>query len=309
MGSSIGMTVRSKTAGPPRVRFVRSDAVAAGAVSVTLTGAEVLVTYGAAAVVGAGGPMAPRGGGPATPALVVTAGDLELAVSGEARLAEPDPAADFEAMWRRASAMAVDEGATEVSAALVVHEAEWEPLADDGPTRLLPLVELPVVTAPPRAERTNPSARSAKVMSRERRRIIVRRVALVSMLVCAFALAMHARRLHARRVAAIEEPRGPALAVKPASSASDWGPAAEQAALTTLRDAPSERIAHPKPSLAVAGGGSKARAAADALANGAYAEALALYQDLAAENEANPAYARVIQLLRARVDSKSVHAP
>jgi hypothetical protein len=304
MGDSITMTVRSKNNGAPRVRFARSDALAAGAVSVTLSGAEVVVTYGAAAVVDAAGPMEPSGVGLAMPALVVTAGDLELAVAGEPRPPEPDAAADFETMWRRASAAAAEEGATEVSAALVVREAEWEPAVDDGPTRLQPLVEIAAESPLPRAERTNPSARAASTLSRERRRVVVRRVALLSMLLCAFALAMHARRLRALRNTVIEGPRAAALLAKPGGSSADWGPAAERSSLGAPYDAPSERIARPKPNLATTSTGSKARAAADALANGAYAEALAIYQELAAENEANPAYARVIQLLHARVDPK-----
>ena len=44
------------------MRFARSDAVPEGVLSVVLSGTEVVVTYGAGAVVDAGGPMAPSGG-------------------------------------------------------------------------------------------------------------------------------------------------------------------------------------------------------------------------------------------------------
>jgi hypothetical protein len=303
MGDSIAMTVRSRTKGAPRVRLARSEAVPPGAVSVLLSGAEVVVSYGAGAVVDAGGLLEPSGGALAMPALILTAGDLELAFTG----APPPPAADssrdFEGMWRRASSAALDEGATEVCASLAVREAEWEPADDHSPTRLLPLVELPGAPSP-RAERTNPSARSASALSRERRRVVVRRVALVAMLLCAFALAMHARRLRTHSAALAEGPRAAAVAERAARLTGDRRPAIEPAAIAVPRDAPPEGIARPRPTLLAAGSGSKARAAADALSNGAYPEALALYEELAAEGQANPAYARVIEILRARADAR-----
>jgi hypothetical protein len=45
----------------------------------------------------------------------------------------------------------------------------------------------------------------------------------------------------------------------------------------------------------------KARLAADALASGAYADALQLYTELAAEKDSNPAYEQAARVLRARL--------
>jgi hypothetical protein len=52
----------------------------------------------------------------------------------------------------------------------------------------------------------------------------------------------------------------------------------------------------------IAGAGkTKARLAADALASGAYGDALQLYTELAAEKDANPAYEQAVRVLRTRL--------
>jgi hypothetical protein len=156
-------------------------------------------------------------------------------------------------------------------------------------------------------ERTSPSARAPGFAPRERRRVVIRRVALVTMLVCAFTLAMHARRLRARRIASSEGAHAAVVALRTAEPAFDRGPAVEPASVFTPHDVPPDVI-RSRPTALAAGGASKERAAADALSNGAYPEALAIYQELAAENEANPAYALVIQILRTRIDVKSARS-
>jgi hypothetical protein len=55
--------------------------------------------------------------------------------------------------------------------------------------------------------------------------------------------------------------------------------------------------------------GTKARRAADALANGSYAEALQMYDELRSDKDANPAYEQAARTLRARLAQSTSTTP
>jgi hypothetical protein len=123
------------------------------------------------------------------------------------------------------------------------------------------------------------------------RRVVLRCVALVSMLAVVLLMAVRARRSaqagtvrqsHPHVVASSTPGDGPASAAPSVSPALAW----------TDRTVAGS----------VAGAGkTKARLAADALASGAYGDALQLYTELAAEKDANPAYEQAVRVLRARL--------
>jgi hypothetical protein len=150
----------------------------------------------------------------------------------------------------------------------------------------------------------------------------VRRFALLAMLVATFMLWLHAQRARSSHHRATPRPTASATAAGPASSVRAAGPTPE-----TLAPLPPFDISAPSgppgadmnadmkeasgrantgerdvtsPPVTASKATSRARKAADALATGAFADALSLYDALAAEPGANPAYARIARSLRSR---------
>jgi hypothetical protein len=197
--------------------------------------------------------------------------------------------------------------------------------AGDAPTRFGPVSEgrSPLVALGSAATSVANSAQSADSLGAVKgtrpqkgasaRRVALRCVALVAMLAVVLLMALRARRSAQADVVRRSHPhvvasatRGEGLA-SPAAEPGD-GPRAMSAASpsSALPPAPSA-----SPALAwtdrtvagsMAGGGkTKARLAADALASGAYGDALQLYTELAAEKDANPAYEQAVRVLRTRL--------
>ncbi len=167
----------------------------------------------------------------------------------------------------------------------------------DAPTRIHLLEEeqvnaSPSAIAPPERPAPPPSA------SRPRLRPAVRRFALLAMLAASWMLWFHAYR---------------GRHVRPLAAARSSGAAASSSKATFVTEAPvavpAESTIGPAGSVAPSSrtssfvptsGVTEARAAADALANGAYADALATYEDLASRPGSNGAYAEVVRSLRSR---------
>jgi len=205
---------------------------------------------------------------------------------------------------------------------------------DDSPTRIQPVDEL--LDDVPRLTREPPPAAPASGAtlppSRLRIRRSVRRVALFALLASAFMLWLHATRAHRAQVARAHAahvraratasgeahpaaPPAPAPAPVPAAAASSV-PSRVAAVSSVALPAPQPPSPLPQPSSRAAApaaapdpwlqptsrkaGVTKARAAADALANGALGEALTLYQELAASAPGDAAYAEVVRSLKAR---------
>jgi hypothetical protein len=150
--------------------------------------------------------------------------------------------------------------------------------------------------------------------------MMIRRVALLSMLLCAFVLMMRTRRAREAESAATVSSHVAAAS----SSARDASPALAQTAHTTGQTAPVAQPAEapsppttapvlPDSAVAAAAGSHKsssvtlARRAADAVANGAYADALPMYEELGAEGGPNaPAYQQTARILRSRLEQNGV---
>jgi hypothetical protein len=308
---SISIGIRSQREAP-RVRFERSDAIAPGTIVIVVVRGELIVRCTSSAAVEA---MAFGGGGP-TPALLalrdagvelsVRTGDCEGDVEGE-------PEVEIDRTPVEARVVAHHEvhenlaATARAPAGLVVREAEWQPAPErepaperdssgDGPTRMQLLSDVfPEAAAPPAA---SDPAKTAATVARRRR---LRRIALGAMLVCSFAIAMKAIRTHELRVA-----RAAAAQVHPAAPESPGQASPGGSTLPAPEAPPPRRALAPLVDPAgarSAAGATKARRAADALANGAYAEAASLYDDLAADHPGSPVYARVAHILRARLDS------
>jgi hypothetical protein len=142
----------------------------------------------------------------------------------------------------------------------------------------------------------------------------VRRFALIAMLVVTFMLWLHAQRLRTARaraaLAAAHAHDNTAATGGSASRAGAASAAASASAASRAADfAPEPLLAPPIPDALASSGAHKlvtpARRAADALSNGDFPGALALYDALAAEPGANPAYAQVAQSLRARAAGRA----
>jgi hypothetical protein len=146
--------------------------------------------------------------------------------------------------------------------------------------------------APTRPE--DPAAPRTVVASRGRLSPGARRFALLGMLACSLMLCLHARRV---KEAAVRAPRA---TVQQALDRPPDVPADSASPRTagTPRPTPNRAVAPPH-ALANTASPTKARRAADALAEGDYSEALELYEGLASE-EANPAYGRIVDSLRSR---------
>jgi hypothetical protein len=283
LASSITVSVRSRGGKEPRLRLERSVRIPAGTFTVALVAGEVVVTAGATSAEGQtfaapyDGPTLPGEGSSAPATLMLRQGPLELLVYGmpsgllphaESRPAEPGDAGEA-------------------------------PDVGDAPTRMLSVSDALRNMPPP-----GPAAKDA---SRPQRRRIVALTALLALLL-ASALVTLAWPRHRQTPDAVRS------GVAFASAASD-GSEAQAAPSTTARPAPPARPATPAPDATIApdhalrasprpGGGSaegvksKARRAADALASGAYGEALPLYEALASEPNANEAYAQIARTLR-----------
>ena len=160
--------------------------------------------------------------------------------------------------------------------------------------------------APPPAAGAAPAAKGPRI------RRSVRRFALLAMLAVSWMLWFHAyrnRHTHASRTttgASSASSRAAASAASPGSSAAAGRLAAQlapgPAGASTPIVPPFPPAAAPAASTAPsrAPNVTEARAAADALANGDYANAVKLYDDLASKSANNPAYAEVARSLRAR---------
>jgi hypothetical protein len=202
-------------------------------------------------------------------------------------------------------------------------KARWAE-ADDGPTRIQPVDDLLDGTPSPRAARG--PIPDAPVAARPRIRRGVRRAALFALLASAFMLWLHAIRLrHAHAVRA----RATAAAMAPSGAAGNGGPAStgnSSGAAPWRTRLPSSAVdtdkSDPRPATTAAGGWdpsaprarsatvrgatasapplTPARVAADALANGAWGDALVLYRALLVESPADEAYARIVRSLEAR---------
>jgi hypothetical protein len=372
---SIEIAVRSRRDRAARVRFERSPAIPAGTITLVVVGGDLVVSCGTSAVVDSVGSTLLDGNLGIVPDLLLRDGELELAVccrssDGPALAAVPVD----DSPTRNASGHAQ---------ALTVRDAEWTPGEDepaptlvdpsppvsqprvvpfpapatrrggrdpvwDMPTRFQPVVQpLADRPRPPAAEeqtggRRQPSPEGAP----SRRRVMIRRVALLSMLLCAFVLMMRTRRARdARSVApaassvaaaasgaaagSARAQRSPAARVPPPPDTWDDpvparlpapGPSASNAPSSVAALVPDNAptTANPRKGPAI----TKARRAADALANGSYAEALRLYDELRAEEPRTAdstvgagrqasasAYEQASRILRARLEENSVATP
>jgi hypothetical protein len=180
----------------------------------------------------------------------------------------------------------------------------------DAPTRIAyhpPSERAVASSSPPAAPPVPPATKGPRI------RRSVRRFALLAMLAVSWMLWFHAyrsRRAHASHTVA-------AGGASPSSAPSSRGALASGSAAAGKRG-PEEPLpagaaaVPPSPSPSVASlasapsfaprpsNGTEARSAADALANGDYASAVKLYDDLASKFANNPAYAEVARSLRAR---------
>jgi len=174
----------------------------------------------------------------------------------------------------------------------------------DAPTRIEyhpPSERAVTASSPPAAPPVPPATKGPRI------RRSVRRFALLAMLAVSWMLWLHAyrsRHAHASHTVAA----GSASSSAPSSRA-----ALASGSAATGKRAPEEPLpagaaaSSPSPSLASApsfaprpSNVTEARSAADALANGDYASAVKLYDDLASKSANNPAYAEVARSLRAR---------
>jgi hypothetical protein len=358
------------------VRFERTPAIPAGTISMVVVGGDLIVSCGTSAVVDAAGSKAPDGGQALVPDLLLRDGALELSVCCQADEPEPcaEPSGDdltraysapralpaYEAEWSPA-----DDGDGESAPRLrtplpaparppdvpIVVESR-PPIAAmrtapeapaDMPTRLHPIAQ-PVPSSRPGVASSRKTATPPKgaVVSGagtlSRRRIAIRRIALLSMLVCAFALMMRTRQAQRTRTARIAASAGsvgpigsvgrnpgepPSHRPPPTASAAapSTPPGSDARADLTLAGPSLPHPPPPDPPVATPGAPkgpmTTARRAADALAHGAYAEAIPLYEELRAEAAtpgdpgragAEAAYRQVLRVLRARVEAPHVTA-
>jgi hypothetical protein len=224
--------------------------------------------------------------------------------------------------------------------ARIIPEAEWQ-LEDPGntPTRFGRVGEgLEDLEGPTRERPTVPPRPAGKTSGVSRIRPGVRRVALLAMLASAFMLWLHAFRARASHPSA----RASAAAASAASAApGGHGPAARpRATASEVADVsrPTEPGGAPPaavaPTIDPSGAGlsrppepgvvppplsraalsrppttTLARRAADALANGGYAEARSLYEELASQPGADPVYAYMVRSIDARAAESSPRAP
>jgi hypothetical protein len=311
---SISIGIRSQREAP-RVRFERSDAIAPGTIVIVVVRGEVIVRCTSSAAVEA---MAFGGGGPTPSVMALRDAGVELSVRTGDCVCEGDAEGEPEVALDRTPVEArvvthheVRENLATTArapAGLVVREAEWQPAPEreaadrdssgDGPTRMQLLSDVFPEAAPAPPAAADPAKAAVATDARRRR---LRRIALGAMLVCSFSIAMRAIRTHRLRVA-----RAAAAQVHPAAPDSP-GQASPGGSALAAPEAPLARralapLVDPAGARSAAGA-TKARRAADALANGAYAEAASLYDDLAADHPGNPAYARTAHILRARLDS------
>jgi hypothetical protein len=313
---SISIGIRSQREAP-RVRFERSDAIAPGTIVIVVVRGELIVRCTSSAAVEA---MA-FGGIASTPsAMTLRDAGVELTVS--AGDAESDPQIDLTLDETPVEARVVPRHeppenlvtTVRAPAGLVVREAEWQPApeleptpaldeAGEAPTRMQLLSDVFPEGAPPHTTTAPPPPAKPPLVDPRRQRL--RRIALAAMLACSFVIAMRAIRVHkarlARAAAAAAHVHPSASAEAVAAKITDSPPPLPEATLAPRRNwtpPPSDSGGARKE-----GGLTKARRAADALANGAFAEAASLYDDLASEHPGNPAYARTAHILRARLDS------
>jgi hypothetical protein len=309
---TIAIAIRSRREAP-QVRFERSEVIGAGTIAIVVVDGMVIVRCASSAAVDA----LAFGGAAAPSALELRDGDIEVSVRAMDGLAGAVDASE------PGGAEARTAEPSSPPAGLVVREAEWVPEgadtdfarfahddAGDSPTRMQLLSDVlphraPAAVSPPASPAPPPV---------DARRKLLRRVALVSMLVCAFSLAMRAARVRAARARALAH----AAVVADAADAARASTAKEsvgRAASSDPADAfPLRRGPGPaaSPELAPAttvrrdASLTKPRRAADALANGAYADALVLYEELAAEHPENAAYDATARILRSRLDRPTV---
>jgi hypothetical protein len=313
---SILIGIRSQREAP-RVRFERSDAIAPGTIVIVVVRGELIVRCTSSAAV-----EAMAFGGVATSPSAMTLRDAGVELTVSAGDAESDPQIDLTLDDTPIEARVVPRKeppenlvtTVRAPAGLVVREAEWQPAparepppihdeTGEAPTRMQLLSDVLPEGLPPTVASAPPAPAKPPVVDARRQRL--RRIALGAMLACSFVIAMRAIRLHKARVA-----RAAAAAhIHPSASAqsvvarqvSDPAPALPEATLAPRR---SWTTAASDPASARKEGSvTKARRAADALANGAFAESASLYDDLAADHPGNPAYARAAHILRARLDS------
>jgi len=264
--------------------------------------------------------------GPTPAAITVRDGDLEIAIEGLAGSEEPHPdppSTDVNPALLSARSQRLGE-------TLSVQEAEWFELEDDnGEPREQQVTHVPAAPRSPRARSGDsgdaptrihrleevlgetefaipPEARgvpprrpeepaTARTVVAPRRRLSpgARRFALVGMLACSMMLCLRARRAKEASAHAPHATVQQALERPPAAPADSAGPR------TTGEPPPTPNRAATPPHASNKGSPTRARRAADALAEGDYAEALELYERLESE-EANPAYGRIVDSLRSR---------
>lgn len=178
----------------------------------------------------------------------------------------------------------------------------------DAPTRIHSISSC-LAKPPPRAAQTSlpPTALSRPVPVRKG-------TAVSAAVVAAFALGVIAGSIGTRRAEGSHRttpvctPATPAIVSPPVADSSDGPTEPRPGAL-------SERVAVEPPGLdtgrgssgAAPGVGTKARVAADAFATGDYAQALAVYEELAAEEPRNRAYIQAANVLRSWL-SPAAHA-
>jgi hypothetical protein len=344
---SIEIAIRTGHGHAPRVRFERSTAIPAGTISMLVVGGDLVVSCGTSAIVDAVGSTVLDGDPRTVPELLLRDRELELAVCCRTR--EPS------ALPSLPSQDSPTKGDAALRGTLAIRDAEWTPADDSEPAsaprlskppppspepKVIPLVVAPVqrepgpaawdaptrfhpvadpvpqrpspvaaaVRADPKAPASSPGAPSA-------RRMMIRRVALLSMLLCAFVLMMRTRRAREARTASTvsshvaaatssAKDATPALARTTGQTAPVAQPAeapGPPATATVLPDSVAAASSH-KPSSV-----SLARRAADAVANGAYADALPMYEELGAEGGPSaPAYQQTARILRSRLEQNGV---
>jgi hypothetical protein len=308
---SIALSVSGHRTPDPRLRLERSSMLPAGTVVVALIEGEVVLTFGKTASVATSVVASP--GHPARAStLTLREGDMELLIHVPASLGPsrddtvaPDVAAeggdgDLTRVYVRSGSRPSD---------VIRQEPRTRAIAvgSDVPTRLLSVAAV-LATAPA-------GARGQSGTTPPSHRRMVRRGVLLAALIAAFVLATGMRRVRdsrGLRSAAVTDGR-PARtrdAAHPERSAATPAPIAPPAVTDARAAAPAkepsitpsaELSRAPLPVLAGAPTGSgktKARVAADAFATGDYAQALALYQELAGEQPADPAYVHAANVLR-----------
>jgi hypothetical protein len=269
--------------------------------------------------------------GPTPAAITVRDGDLEIAIEGLTGSGEAHPdAPSTDAI----PALLLPARSPCPGETLSVQEAEWFELDDesaepsdrprvthvasapsrprarsgdsgDAPTRIHRLEEVlgetefaiprsPDARGVPPRRPDDPAAARKVVVPRGRLSPGARRFALLGLLACSLMLCLRARRV--KEAAA----RAPQATVQQALERPAAAPADSSAPYTAGAARPMPgRTAAPPHAQPNKGSPTKARRAADALAEGDNAEALELYEGLASE-EANPAYARIVDSLRSR---------